>query len=67
MGLTILPIRRKSIQSAKSCEGEQCDIADKKSQDTQKKSVLAYPQECFLMPPSLNVPSVPERVLQPIR
>ena len=66
MGLTILPIRRKSIESVKSCTGEQCN-SDKKTQDTQKKSVLAYPQEYFLMPPSLNVPSVSEKVLQPIR
>lgn len=66
MGLTILPIRRKSIESVKSCTSEKCE-ADKKTQDTQKKSVLAYPQEYFLMPPSLNVPSVPEKVLQPIR
>lgn len=66
MGLTILPIRRKSIESVKSCTSEKCE-ADKKTQDTQKKSVLAYPQEYFLMPPSLNVPSVSEKVLQPIR
>ena len=67
MGLTILPIRRKSIESVKNCANEQCDAANKKTQDIQKKSVLAYPQEYFLMPPSLNVPSVPEKVLQPIR
>lgn len=66
MGLTILPIRRKSIESIKSCTSEQCDF-DKKTQDTQKKSVLTYPQEYFLMPPSLNTPSIPEKVLQPIR
>lgn len=66
MGLTILPIRRKSIESVKSCDGEQCE-ANKKTQDTQKKSVLAYPQEYFLIPPSLNSPSVSEKVLQPIR
>jgi hypothetical protein len=40
---------------------------DKKSKDTQKKSILAYPQEYFLMPPSLNVPLVPEKILPPIR
>jgi len=66
MGLTILPIRKKSIESVKSCESEQCEL-DKKSKDTQKKSVLAYPQEYFLMPPSLNVPLVPEKILPPIR
>lgn len=66
MGLTILPIRRKSIESVKRCDGEQCE-ASKKTQDTQKKSVLTYPQEYFLMPPSLNIPSVTEKVLQPIR
>lgn len=66
MGLTILPIRKKSIESVKNCEGEHCE-ANKKTQDTQKKSVLVYPQEYFLMPPSLNVSSVPEKVLQPIR
>jgi len=67
MGLTILPIRRKSIESVKSCDGEQQCEASKKTQDTQKKSVLTYPQEYFLMPPSLNSPSVTEKVLQPIR
>jgi hypothetical protein len=66
MGLTILPIRRKSIESVKTCEGEQCE-ADKKTQDRQKQSVLVYPQEYFLMPPSLQAPPIPEKLLQPIR
>jgi len=66
MGLTILPIRKKSIESVKSCASEQCEM-DKKTKDIQKKSVLAYPQECFLMPPSLNIPLVSEKVLPPIR
>ena len=66
MGLTILPIRRKSIESVKSCEKEQCDN-NKKTHDMQKKSVLAYPHEYFLMPPSLQAPSVPEKVLHSIR
>lgn len=66
MGLTILPIRKKSIETTKSCMGEQCE-SNKKTQDTQKKSVLAYPQECFLMPPSLSIPLVSEKILPPIR
>lgn len=67
MGLTIMPIRRKSIETIKSCVEGQCDTTDKKTRDTQKKSVMTYPQEYFLMPPSLNAPSIHEKVLQPIR
>ena len=66
MGLTIMPIRRKSIETDKICGGGLCG-ADKKTQDIQKKSVLAYPQEYFLVSPSLQTPTIPERVLQPIR
>lgn len=66
MGLTIMPVRKKSIENVKPCENETC-FGDKKTMDIQKKSVLAYPQEYFLMPPSYNVSITPERVLQPIR
>lgn len=66
MGLTILPIRTKSIENVKNCVAGKCDLNSKKSQDVQKRSVLAYPDEYFLMPPSLGAPLVPEKSIQTI-
>lgn len=58
-GLTILPIRNKSIGEC----GVSC-LANKKINDNQKKSILSYPQEHFLLPPSLTTPH--EKIIQPI-
>lgn len=61
MGLTILPIRKKSIENAvQNCANGRCDPS-KKSQDAHKRSLLAYPDEHFLMPPTLLPPPVPEK------
>lgn len=64
MGLTILPIRTKSI--GRTCNSTQCSILDKKNTDTQKKSILAYPEEYFLMPPLAGMPMEQEKLIQPI-
>ena len=54
MGLTILPIRTKSIGTC--VNDNKCPVANKKIQDTQRKAVLAYPSEHILMTPILNNP-----------
>jgi hypothetical protein len=57
MGLTILPIRKKSV-------GECGAFCPTNKKDTPKTSVLSYPQEHFLVPPTSLLPN--EKIVPPI-
>lgn len=57
MGFTILPVQTKSVGS---CAAGQCS-SNRKIQDSQRKSAMAFPGEQVLMPPTdNNPPRVPE-------
>lgn len=57
MGFTILPVHTKSVGN---CVIGQCS-SNKKIQDSQRKSAMAFPGEQVLLPPTdNNAPRVPE-------
>lgn len=49
MGLTILPIRTRSITAGSRCVKSKCAATIQTTQ-TREHSAMAFPQETFLMP-----------------